>query len=240
MDELHALRLEDYGALLLTEEVLSENAVRFLSALLDAQPPWSNLPIIVLLGRSNPGRSSDGQVLTEAIGRGRGVVLLERPTRVATFISVMRSAVLARRRQFELRDELTARQKAEAHAQMLTAEMKHRVKNSLTMVGALASQTFRRQRSIEDSLNTFSARLRSMASAQDVLTRSNYDGADLRQIVNQALEPYCQDDPGRIAIDGPKVWIGGRLTTPCTSEPWPPRWTSCNAFTWASTWNRMA
>lgn len=78
----------------------------------------------------------------------------------------MRSAVLTRRRQYELRDQLAARQKAEAHAQMLAEEMKHRIKNSLAMVGALASQTFRDAGPMREALGVFSARLEAMALAQ--------------------------------------------------------------------------
>lgn len=217
VDDLHAQPAESYGTVLLTEEVLTEGTVRTLAALLDAQPAWSNLPVTILTGRSMHGPGLIRKSLAEALGSRRGIVFLERPVRVATFVSVMQSAVLARQRQYELRDQLIARQKAEAHARMLTEEMKHRIKNSLGLVGAIASQTFRKQRPVEESLETFSARLKSMALAQDVLTQSNGDGASLHQLISQALEPYRQNDgPDRIAISGPEVWIGGRRITSLT------------------------
>ena len=216
-DDLLAQPAESYGTLLLTEEVLTDGTVRCLAALLDAQPAWSNLPVTILTGRSSPETGLVRHGPAEALGLQRGIIFLERPVRVATLLSVMRSAVLARQRQYELRDQLVARQKAEAHARMLTEEMKHRIKNSLGLVGAVASQTFRQSRPVRESLDAFSARLKSMALAQDVLTQGNGDGVSLHQLVSRALEPYRRHDaPDRIAISGPEAWIGGRRSTSLT------------------------
>ena len=206
MDDFRARPDENYGAVLLTEEVLTEGTVHALAALLDAQPAWSNLPVTILMGRSLGGPRLLRGSPAEVLGSRQGVILLERPVRVATLVSVMRSALLARQKQYELRDQLVARQEAEARARMLTDEMKHRIKNSLGLVGAIASQTFRHERPLQASLEAFSARLKSMALAQDVLTRSDGDGAFLHQLINQALEPYRRPDaPDRIALSGPEV-----------------------------------
>jgi len=217
MDDFHGQPAESYGAVLLAEEALTADTVRTLATLLDAQPTWSDLPVTILTGRS--GRKPDllRESLADSMGSHRGIIFLERPVRAATLISVMQSAVRARRRQYELRDQLIARQKAEAHALMLTEEMKHRIKNSLGLIGAMASQTFRHSRPVQESLDTFSDRLKSMAIAQDVLTGSNGDGAFLHELISRALEPYQEHDgPHRIEISGPKVWIGGRRSTSLT------------------------
>ena len=141
------------------------------------------------------------------------------PTSIARAVGIMpaRVAVLARKRQYELRDQLIARQKAETHAEMLTEEMKHRIKNSLALVGAIAFQTFRQDKPVKDSLHAFSARLKAMAIAQDVLTQGIGDGAPLHQLISKSLEPYRQHDaPDRIAISGPEVWIDARRSTSLT------------------------
>ncbi len=217
VDDLRAQPAGSYGTVLLTEEVLTEVTTRTLAALLDAQPAWSDLPVTILVGRSGQAPRPTRKGLPETLGSQRGIIFIERPVRVATLVSVMRSAVLARQRQYELRDQLVARQKAEAHALMLTEEMKHRIKNSLGLVGAIASQTFRQTKPVKESLEAFSARLKSMALAQDVLTRSDGGGVSLHQLVTQALEPYRrQDGPERIAIGGPEVWIDGRRSTALT------------------------
>ncbi len=215
MADLRAQPVERYVAVLLTEEALTADTAHALAALLDAQPFWSDLPVTILTGRNGGGASRARGNAVETLGARRGVVVLERPVRIATFVSIMRSAVLARQRQYELRDQFVARQQAEAYARMLTEEMKHRIKNSLSLIGAIASQTFRHARPVDASLATFLARLKSMAMAQDVLTQDTGDGASLHQLVSRALEPYRQHEvPDRIAISGPEVWIGGRRSTP--------------------------
>ena len=123
MDDLRAQPAESYGTILLTEEVLTEGTVCAMTALLDAQPAWSNLPVTILTGRASGATSLIRRSPAETLGSRQGVVILERPVRVATFVSIMRSAVLARQRQYELRDQLVARQRAEIHAQMLVMSL---------------------------------------------------------------------------------------------------------------------
>ena len=210
MDDLRAQPVESYGTILLTEEALTESTVSALVAMLDAQPTWSNLPVTLLNGRASKGPGLIRSSPAEMLGARQGVVVLDRPIRVATFVSILQSAVLARQRQYELRDQLVARAKAETHAQMLTAEMGHRIKNLLALIGAIASQTFRQGRPARDALDAFSARLKAMAGAQDILIQAAGDGASLHQLVSMALEPYQQRDaPDRIAISGPGAWIDG-------------------------------
>ncbi|ESY90870.1 HWE histidine kinase domain-containing protein [Mesorhizobium australicum] len=125
----------------------------------------------------------------------------------------MQSAVLARARQHELRDQLVAREKVEAHAHMLASEMKHRVKNTLTMVGVVASQTFRTRVGGSSAHDVF--RLSSMARAQDLLTQNGQDSADLHHLIDQALEPYGRsNETQRFEIEGPKVRITARMAPP--------------------------
>jgi signal transduction histidine kinase/ActR/RegA family two-component response regulator len=91
------------GALLVTEDGLSERGWASLTRALEDQPPWSDLPIIVFAAHP-------GQVLREALERQRGnVTVIETPVRVATVITAARSALRTRERQYELRD-LLARQ----------------------------------------------------------------------------------------------------------------------------------
>ena len=86
--------------------VVTEEALRFadlagIEARLSAQPPWSDLPFIVLT-RHAPSleRSSDAKALHEIAGN---VTFLERPFHPATFVSVARTAFKGRQRQFEAR-----------------------------------------------------------------------------------------------------------------------------------------
>jgi signal transduction histidine kinase/ActR/RegA family two-component response regulator len=96
-------KLSEAGAVLLTEEALELPQIANLIATLKAQPPWSELPLIVLTsgGESRSGKLLD--LLAEAAG---GVTLLERPMSAATLLRSMQVALRSRRRQYQVRDLL--------------------------------------------------------------------------------------------------------------------------------------
>ncbi len=102
---------EDAGAVIVTEEVLHNGTIRALAQKISAQPPWSDFPVLVLTGGGLSTATTESAVRSRApLGN---VTLLERPLRPVTLISAVRSALLARRRQYEVRDHLRERQAAE-------------------------------------------------------------------------------------------------------------------------------
>ena len=92
------------GAVLIVEEAL--RASDPLLAWVRAQPPWSDLPILLL---ARPGVDQT-ELASENYAYGN-VTILERPTRVMALVSAVRSALRARLRQYQSRDHL-ARQAA--------------------------------------------------------------------------------------------------------------------------------
>ncbi len=99
---------------------------------------------------------------------------------------------------------------AEAHQRTLAAELSHRVKNGLTVVASIASQTAARSATLDTFLETFLGRLHALASAHDLLSQSDWSDAPLRELIQRELAPYVELDGGRIAIDGPPVALTPR------------------------------
>ena len=106
------------GALLLTEEALSSQVVGTLTEALEAQPSWSNLPMVLLTNGRQP--SSKSRHFIERVGRGRKATILERPVGVLTLTTTVKSALQARRRQYEARDLVL-------HLEELNATLERRV-----------------------------------------------------------------------------------------------------------------
>lgn len=104
IDEVCLLTGDGAGAVLIGDEALDHVAIRQLAAQLANQPPWSDLPLLVMTsGGASTAASRDRARLTAPLAN---VTLLERPLRPATLVSTVRAALRARRRQYQLRDLL--------------------------------------------------------------------------------------------------------------------------------------
>jgi signal transduction histidine kinase len=89
------------GALLLTEEALESPLLSNLLEVLKAQPPWSELPLILL---TSGGESRRARLLDLAAAAAGTVTLLERPISTRTLVRSMQVALRSRRRQYQTRD----------------------------------------------------------------------------------------------------------------------------------------
>ncbi|ANK77660.1 hybrid sensor histidine kinase/response regulator (plasmid) [Ensifer adhaerens] len=97
---------EDVAFAVVTEEALRSADLRPLSAWIKSQPSWSDLPFIILTHRGGgPERNPSASRLLEVLGN---VSFVERPFHATTFISVARSALRGRRRQYEARLRIEA------------------------------------------------------------------------------------------------------------------------------------
>lgn len=95
---------------------------------------------------------------------------------------------------------------------LMLQEMKHRIKNSIARILAMARQTAASSATLEDFSASFTARLQSMASAQDMLTRSHWTQTDLRELLSTELQQVFGTELDESRISGPPVLLDGRQT----------------------------
>jgi signal transduction histidine kinase/CheY-like chemotaxis protein len=120
------------GAIVIAEEALPPAAVQRLVMTLDAQPPWSDIPLIVLAG---------GEFTTSSLrplnllGPLRNVMVLERPVRRLILLRSVEVALRARRRQYEMRAQLKERAQLldRERAARAIAESMNRAKDEFLM-----------------------------------------------------------------------------------------------------------
>ena len=103
---------EGADALLFTEEALVPAQMPVLLQSISAQPAWSDIPIIVMIGNGKAG-GAPGQSMRHLFGPLGNITLLERPVQFETLLAALQSALRARRRQYDMRDYLIERQKQE-------------------------------------------------------------------------------------------------------------------------------
>jgi signal transduction histidine kinase len=119
------------GALLVAQEGLERAGALLLARWMAHQPPWSDLPVVVFTSASSPLDPSEGLSRLAPLGN---VTLLERPLRRSTLISVVRSAIRARRRQYAARDVLVAREQDVAARDRFLAMLGHELRNPLAAI----------------------------------------------------------------------------------------------------------
>ena len=176
--------------LILTDEALVQDSFEALRILLEAQPVWSDLPVLLLTSGANIPRYATlaSQVRLEF----RNVFLLDRPIRKELMLSAVQVAYSSRLRQFEIRDAVARQFQSEetlrnteklAMAGQLAATMAHEVNNPLE---ALTNLLFL----VENSNNVEEARSFGRLAAQELHRIS--------EIVNQTLRFHRA--PGKPAI----------------------------------------
>jgi PAS domain S-box-containing protein len=102
--------------------------------------------------------------------------------------------------------DISERRRAQEQQNVLLAEMKHRVKNTLATVQAVAMQTLRRTPGEER--DAFLARLQALGKAHDLLSLKSWDRAPLRDVVGAALGAFQEARRERFLIEGPDdVWL---------------------------------
>jgi signal transduction histidine kinase len=124
------------GAVILAQEALSRAGAEGLLAVLDAQEPWSDVPVFILLSkvrstkRPHAGHLFSGSRLFEQAN----VILLQRPLGIPLFLSSVRSAVRARRRQYQMRDLYRALEREVQLSDMFVSILGHDLRSPITAI----------------------------------------------------------------------------------------------------------
>jgi signal transduction histidine kinase/CheY-like chemotaxis protein len=110
------------GVAVLTNEAIQNADIKNLVKWVGSQPPWSDFPFVLLTERGgglerNPAASRQ----MEALGN---VAFLERPFHPTTLVSVVKTAIRARRRQYEARSRLEELRESEGYARRAEIELR--------------------------------------------------------------------------------------------------------------------
>lgn len=114
--------------------------------------------------------------------------------------------------------DVTARKEAEAHEQLVIAELNHRVKNTLATVQSIAANTLRSAPDLAAFGQRFEARLLALAKAHNLLTQTGWSGAGLHAVLDNELAPYARLEGEhalpRVRLAGPVVTLASRQALP--------------------------
>jgi PAS domain S-box-containing protein len=164
-------------------------ALLFVSSDLAAEAPVHELSVARSQGRAEDSRwhlRKDGQRFW-----GNGVTMRLEDGASRGFLKI-------------LRDE-TASKLADEQRVLLLNELNHRIKNTLATVQSIADQTMRAGNVDLATRRNLTDRLMALAKAHDILVEESWAGADLRNVVEQALAPHQRPESEAFHLDGPPI-----------------------------------
>jgi signal transduction histidine kinase/ActR/RegA family two-component response regulator len=130
------IRKDEVAAIVMTEEALNPDAMALLAATLADQPAWSEIPLLILTGVPSLEQRPHSFA---ALGRRTNVTLVDRPVRIKSLASALRSALRARQRQYEVRDLMHQLEERIHERDRFLAVLGHELRNPLGAI-LLASQ----------------------------------------------------------------------------------------------------
>lgn len=167
--------------------------------------PEGHLPVVSYL--AVPVKSSSGEVI------GGLFFGHEKPDRFAPETEALITAIAGQaavaidnaRLHSAAQSEIAQRKVAENARELLLHEVKHRVKNTLATIQALATQTLKGVPAAEK--DAFISRLHALSGAHDLLTLSDWQDIGITALVGKTLKPFSQKGEERVACDGPDVGL---------------------------------
>jgi signal transduction histidine kinase len=118
------------GCVVLVEEALVHTHVQDFAAVLSSQPPWSDLPLVLVASEG----TALGALVERVFSESGNVAVLERPLNPVSLISAVRVGLRARHRQFQVRDLLEQRASALRMRDEFLAMLAHELRNPLAPV----------------------------------------------------------------------------------------------------------
>lgn len=103
--------------------------------------------------------------------------------------------------------DVTERKAAEERQRVLNDELSHRMKNTMAMVQAIASQTLRNA-SDREAVRAFNQRITALSHAHEVLLQQNWVAANLEDVLKSVLSLH--GDASRFSFSGPVVNLGSK------------------------------
>lgn len=112
--------------------------------------------------------------------------------------------------------DVTETKKAEQRQDLLVQELSHRVKNTLAVVSSIARRTMMQTGSMDEFAAAFDGRLQALARAHTLLTRTRWEGSNLREVVEEALAPFRRGQGVTFQIEGPDRAVEPRVAITLT------------------------
>jgi signal transduction histidine kinase/ActR/RegA family two-component response regulator len=192
------------GAVVLTDAAVADPGLSSVMDVLDHQPQWSDMPVILL---SKPEMRSPAD--KRRFGKLTNLTVLDRPTSGRALVSAVEAAIRGRARQYQIRDQLNSLQQADAALR----ESAERMALGVQVAGlALAEVDYASQ---EVLLSAEAVELFGVGDGARTLSRAEFLKAvhpdDREEVSRRLLHPADSACSDPAAIDYRVIWPDGRV-----------------------------
>jgi PAS domain S-box-containing protein len=97
--------------------------------------------------------------------------------------------------------DITERKRAEERQNLLAREVDHRAKNALALAQSIVRLT--RAGTLKDYIQAVEGRISALARVHTILSLSNWQGAEIGQLMDEEISPYATD--AQIQLYGPEL-----------------------------------
>lgn len=105
--------------------------------------------------------------------------------------------------------DISEEKETQRHRDLLTTELAHRIKNTLSVVQSIVSQSLRGVSTTEEAREAIEKRLITLSHAHDLLTQASWQAASMMKIVEGAVRLHGER-PGRIIMAGPEIQLSAK------------------------------
>ncbi|MEA2338878.1 MAG: hypothetical protein QOE82_2885 [Thermoanaerobaculia bacterium] len=204
------------GLVIVTAEALTPRSMRRLAETFAAQPPWSEIPLMIFVAQPEMDRAARS---FEALGPTAHVTLVDRPIHVKTLLSSVRTSLRSRLRQYDIRDLLDEQQKLlekeRASAMRLSGltEASLAIASALSLDDVLKMITDQAAKVINSAFALIWLKVHENAGRRTILVMSAdakgaLDGIDDRS--EQVLDSIAREIRGSVKLTGEQLQkLGG-------------------------------
>jgi PAS domain S-box-containing protein len=102
---------------------------------------------------------------------------------------------------------IDARKRDDERMELLIDELNHRVRNTLAIVNAIATQTLKHTPSVQEFRHAFGGRIAALAKTHTLLATTRWSASTLHDLIMQQLAPYAKDRADALVVAGPRLLV---------------------------------
>lgn|GEM_PF-307830 len=109
-------------------------------------------------------------------------------------------------------EDITATSDMKRQRNIISNELDHRVKNLLAVINAIVDLSGTNSETVSEFRRSLSDRFQAISKSHERLAKSDWKGLDIKDVIRDTLQPFCDLQDGTVTINGPPLKLAVRST----------------------------